>query len=82
MVAAISKDAWGVSTYDVMTGEATNKWCNKQATMYYQGRSVTVTIMDMCPGCSGMDMDLSPAAWKQLTGSDEKTRYQATWSEA
>ena len=82
MVVALSKDAWGASTYDVMTGAATNKWCGQKITAYYQGNKVEATIMDMCPGCSGMDIDLSPAAWKQLTGSDEMTRYKATWSKA
>lgn len=82
LVVALSKDAWGASTYDVMTGAATNKWCNQKIQVFYQGRTVSATIMDMCPGCSGMDIDLSPAAWKQLTGSDEKTRYKATWSSA
>lgn len=79
-VVALSKDTWGTSTYDVMTGAASNKWCGQKIQAFYNGRSVVATIMDMCPGCSGQDIDLSPAAWRQLTGSDEKTRYKATWS--
>lgn len=82
MVVALSIEAFGASTYDKMTGAATNKWCGQQINVFYQGRTVSAKIMDMCPGCKGDDIDLSPAAWKALTGSDEKTRYKATWSSA
>jgi len=77
---ALAKDAWGESTYDLMTGAATNRWCNQAIQVFYHEFNVTATIMDMCPGCSGHDIDLSPAAWKRLTGSDEKTRYKAVWT--
>ncbi|KAF2018160.1 hypothetical protein BU24DRAFT_421160 [Aaosphaeria arxii CBS 175.79] len=83
MIVALAKGAWGESTYDVMTGESTNPWCGKTITVEYNGNSIQAQIMDMCPGCSGeYDIDLSVAAWKALTGSDEKTRYQATWYES
>jgi hypothetical protein len=80
LVVALAKDAWGESTYDLMTGAATNRWCNQTIQVFYHEFNITATIMDMCPGCSGHDIDLSPAAWKRLTGSDEKTRYQAKWA--
>jgi opacity protein-like surface antigen len=79
MVVALSIDTWGASTYDVMTGAATNPWCNQKITIEYNGNTVEATIMDMCPGCSGKDIDLSLAVWKKLTGLDEKTRLQADW---
>lgn len=80
MIVALSHVKWGASTYDVMTGEATNPWCGQEIEVHYKGNSIKAKIMDMCPGCSGDDIDLSPKAWKALTGSDEMTRYQATWS--
>ncbi|CAO2658785.1 Nn.00g065080.m01.CDS01 [Neocucurbitaria sp. VM-36] len=80
MIVALAKDAWGTSTYDVMTGEATNPWCGQKIQIEYNGNSVQATIMDLCPGCVGHDVDLSLAAWKQLTGLDEKTRLKASWS--
>jgi hypothetical protein len=82
MIVALAQPAWGASTYDVMTGEASNPWCGQEIEVHYKGNSVKAKIMDMCPGCTGHDIDLSPAAWKALTGSDEMTRYQATWSKA
>jgi hypothetical protein len=82
MIVALSHVAWGASTYDVMTGAASNPWCGQEIEVHYKGNSVKAKIMDMCPGCKGDDIDLSPAAWKALTGSDEMTRYQATWSKA
>jgi len=79
MIVALSIDTWGASTYDVMTGEATNPWCGQKITIEYKGNTIDATIMDLCPGCSGQDIDLSLAAWKKLTGLDEKTRLQADW---
>lgn len=85
-VAAIAKDAWnaaGGSTYDVMTGKATNPWCGKKITVTdMAGKPTEVTIMDMCPGCSGHDIDLSWAAWKAAAGTNEATRLKGSWSEA
>jgi hypothetical protein len=80
MIVALAQPAWGASTYDVMTGEASNPWCGQKVKVHYKGNTIEAKIMDMCPGCTGHDIDLSPAAWKALTGSDEMTRYQATWS--
>lgn len=80
MIVALAQPAWGASTYDKMTGAATNPWCGQKIKVEYEGKSVEATIMDMCPGCAGHDIDLSVAAWKALTGSDVKTRYKASWS--
>ncbi|KAJ4365285.1 hypothetical protein N0V83_008904 [Neocucurbitaria cava] len=80
MIVALAESTWGASTYDVMTGAATNPWCGQKIQIEYNGNTVDATIMDMCPGCSGHDIDLSLAVWKQLTGLDEKTRLQASWS--
>lgn len=79
MIVALAKPAWGESTYDRMTGAATNPWCGQKIKVEYQGKSIEATIMDMCPGCAGHDIDLSPAAWKALTGR-ENTRLKASWS--
>jgi outer membrane biosynthesis protein TonB len=80
MIVALAKDAWGASTYDVMTGAATNPWCGQKIEVEYNGNYITATIMDLCPGCSGHDIDLSLSAWKALTKTDEKTRFKANWS--
>jgi hypothetical protein len=79
MIVALSIETWGASTYDVMTGAATNPWCGQKITIEYNGNTVDATIMDLCPGCKGKDIDLSLATWKKLTGLDEKTRLQADW---
>jgi outer membrane biosynthesis protein TonB len=80
MIVALAAPAWGASTYDVMTGAATNPWCGQKIKVEYNGNSIEATIMDLCPGCSGHDIDLSLSAWKKLTGLDEKTRLKASWS--
>lgn len=80
MIVALSKDAWGASTYDVMTGAATNPWCGQKIQVQYGGNTVEATIMDLCPGCSGHDIDLSWAAWKAVTGVSTPERFQASWS--
>ncbi|KAF5352820.1 hypothetical protein D9756_006164 [Leucocoprinus leucothites] len=40
--------------------------CGRNARVNYQGRSVTVRIVDLCPGCGPGGIDLSPAAFQQL----------------
>lgn len=82
MIVALSKDTWGASTYDVMTGASTNPWCGQRIKIEYNGNHIFAKIMDLCPGCSGADIDLSLAAWKELTKLDEKTRLKASWSKA
>jgi hypothetical protein len=54
---ALAAPAWGASTYDTMTGKATNKWCGQKIRIEYGGKSVDAKIMDMCPGCAGHDID-------------------------
>ncbi|KAH9881215.1 hypothetical protein J1614_001710 [Plenodomus biglobosus] len=80
MIVALAQPAWGQSTYDVMTGASTNPWCGQKIQVEYEGNTIEATIMDLCPGCSGHDIDLSLSAWKALTGLDEKTRLKASWS--
>lgn len=79
LTVALAQPAWGASTYDTMTGKATNKWCGQKIRIEYGGKSVDATIMDMCPGCSGHDIDLSDATWAAI-GMTEWTRVQGSWS--
>jgi hypothetical protein len=76
---ALAKPAWGKSTFEISTGAATNPWCGQNITIEYHGREINATILDMCPGCSGYNIDLSLAAWKELTKLDEKTILKASW---
>ncbi|SAL99166.1 hypothetical protein [Absidia glauca] len=41
--------------------------------------SVTVKVVDTCPGCGASDIDLSPAAFKKL-GKLSQGRIHVTWS--
>lgn len=83
MIVALAHGAFGASTYNYMTGEATNPWCGQKITIEYEGNTIDAVIQDLCPGCAGeYDIDLSLAAWKALTGLDEKTRLQANWWKA
>jgi hypothetical protein len=57
-----------------------NPYCNKGVTISYQGKTVNAYVFDKCPGCSGMSIDLSHAAFGALA-SDYKTigTAQLTW---
>lgn len=81
MVVALAQPAWGTSSYDTATGEATNPWCGQKININANGKSITATIMDLCPGCTGHDIDLSKAAWEAI-GMTEDTRIKGTWSKA
>ncbi|CAE7070504.1 unnamed protein product [Rhizoctonia solani] len=43
-----------------------NPICNKKIKATYQGKSVTVTVVDRCVGCALRDLDFSPSAFDQL----------------
>ncbi|KZT64092.1 hypothetical protein DAEQUDRAFT_679232, partial [Daedalea quercina L-15889] len=40
--------------------------CNKQIMVSYEGKSVAITMVDHCMGCTTTDLDLSPAAFQEL----------------
>ncbi|KAF8182957.1 riboflavine-aldehyde-forming enzyme [Pholiota molesta] len=53
--------------------------CGRDIEVQYQGKSVIVEVVDLCPGCASGSIDLSPAAFSQL--ADESLgRIQVTWS--
>jgi len=56
-----------------------NTNCNKQALVQGpNGNSVTVTIVDECPGCGYGSLDLSPAAFSVLAPESEG-RISISW---
>ncbi|KAH8555697.1 RlpA-like double-psi beta-barrel-protein domain-containing protein-containing protein [Umbelopsis sp. PMI_123] len=56
-----------------------NKYCGKSATVKGPKGTVTVKIVDTCPGCSSGDLDLSPAAFNQI-GDQSAGRISISWS--
>ncbi|GAN09433.1 riboflavin-aldehyde forming enzyme [Mucor ambiguus] len=72
MVAALSEKLMG-------TG-ADGSYCGKSITLTSKGgKSVTVKVVDSCPGCGEGDVDLSPSAFKKL-GSLDQGVIPITWS--
>ncbi|TRM62543.1 Non-catalytic module family EXPN protein [Schizophyllum amplum] len=60
MIVALSADTY-------LAGSA----CGKQLTATHAGKSVTVTVADLCPGCAAGGLDLSVAAFQQLAQTSE-----------
>lgn len=55
-----------------------NTLCGKKIKAFYGGKSVEVTVVDRCEGCSYYDLDFSPSAFEQL--ADELLgRIKITW---
>ncbi|PBK91869.1 barwin-like endoglucanase [Armillaria gallica] len=52
--------------------------CGRVIRVSYEGRSVVVTVRDLCPGCLSGGIDLSPSAFQQLASLDVG-RMQVTW---
>ena len=44
------------------------------------GRSVTVTVVDTCPGCLPGSVDLTPTAFQQLASLDVGRLHGITWT--
>ncbi|CAO0797721.1 unnamed protein product [Mucor circinelloides] len=70
MVAALSSSLMGGSNSDL---------CGKSITVKSASGSVTLKVVDSCPGCSEGDVDMSEAAFKKLGQLDEG-RIPITWS--
>ncbi|KAL7931828.1 RlpA-like double-psi beta-barrel-containing domain-containing protein [Trichoderma chlorosporum] len=53
--------------------------CGRSISVAFNGRSVTAQIVDRCAGCALDDVDLSPQAFSDLTGSLDAGRVQGSW---
>ncbi|OCH95799.1 hypothetical protein OBBRIDRAFT_502778 [Obba rivulosa] len=58
---------------------ASNPVCFKKVEAHYQGKSVTVSIIDRCTNCSVTDLDFSPAAFLQLADLSVGRLFGMTW---
>lgn len=57
-----------------------NPICGKNIKANYQGKSVTVTVVDRCTGCALRDLDFSPTAFTQLADQSLGRLSGMTWS--
>ncbi|KAL7315485.1 hypothetical protein PS15m_004698 [Mucor circinelloides] len=72
MVAALSEKLMGTGS--------DGSYCGKSITLKSKGgKSVTVKVVDSCPGCGEGDVDLSPTAFKKLGALSEGV-IPITWS--
>ncbi|CAH7677119.1 RlpA-like double-psi beta-barrel-protein domain-containing protein-containing protein [Phakopsora pachyrhizi] len=78
MVVAISKDLFQ-SLGGASSNPNQNPVCGKTVTASYQGKSCSVKIIDLCMSCAQGDLDLSPAAFKQLSDLSAGRISGVTW---
>ncbi|KAI1098315.1 RlpA-like double-psi beta-barrel-protein domain-containing protein-containing protein [Jackrogersella minutella] len=52
--------------------------CGKQIIISYGGKTATATVADLCPGCAGDSIDVSPVVFEQLADL-AAGRVQVTW---
>ncbi|KAG7091825.1 hypothetical protein E1B28_008229 [Marasmius oreades] len=57
-----------------------NPICGKTAVVTFGGKSVTVTIVDRCPGCGSGGIDLSPAAFQKLAPLSQGRLSGTKWT--
>ncbi|KAL0945409.1 hypothetical protein HGRIS_000901 [Hohenbuehelia grisea] len=53
--------------------------CWRHIKVQYQGRTIDATVVDLCPGCGGDSIDLSPGAFQALSSLDAG-RIRVTWN--
>lgn len=72
--------ALGYELYDSVNtpNPNNNPLCGRKITVFRGNKSVQVTVVDRCPGCSSTSLDLSPAAFNVL-GAPEEGRISITW---
>jgi len=80
LVAAVSGNLF--NTFPGATANPNkNPICGQRITAKVNGKSVTVTVRDKCPGCRGkFDLDLSPAAFKRLAPLSVGRLEGVTWN--
>lgn len=57
-----------------------NPVCGKKIKANYQGKTVTVTVVDRCVGCAKYDLDFSPSAFTQIADQALGRLSGMTWS--
>ncbi|KAL0579471.1 hypothetical protein V5O48_002513 [Marasmius crinis-equi] len=57
-----------------------NPICGKKAKVTFKGKSVTVNIVDRCPGCGSSGIDLSPAAFSKLASQSVGRLTGVKWT--
>ncbi|KAG7091831.1 hypothetical protein E1B28_008235 [Marasmius oreades] len=76
--------AAAVGVFDNFPGHTANPnknpICGKKAKVSFGGKSVTVTIVDRCPGCGASGIDLSPAAFQKLAPLSKGRLRGAKWT--
>jgi len=79
LIAAISAQAF--DNYPGATSNTDdNPICNMEVTAQFEGKEVTVAIVDLCPNCAGpTDLNFSPAAFEQLADLS-LGRIAITWA--
>ncbi|KAJ8469780.1 hypothetical protein ONZ45_g16779 [Pleurotus djamor] len=53
--------------------------CFKHIKVNFNGRQIDATVVDLCPGCGGDGIDLSPTAFELLENPDVG-RIQVDWN--
>ncbi|KAI0820937.1 RlpA-like double-psi beta-barrel-protein domain-containing protein-containing protein, partial [Irpex lacteus] len=57
-----------------------NPVCGKHIKINYQGKSVTVKVVDRCPGCATGSLDLSPTAFSKLASKSVGRLHNVKWT--
>ncbi|KAI9227586.1 MAG: RlpA-like double-psi beta-barrel-protein domain-containing protein-containing protein, partial [Piptocephalis tieghemiana] len=73
MVAAVSGDLYG-------NNPNTSPFCKKKARVSAGGKSITVTLVDKCPGCESTSLDLSSTAFVKLFNSTDAGKVPIKWT--
>ncbi|KAK1227404.1 hypothetical protein PQX77_009605 [Marasmius sp. AFHP31] len=57
-----------------------NPICGKKARVTFKNKSVTVSLVDRCPGCGNSGIDLSPAAFEKLASKSVGRLKGVKWT--
>nr|GAT43386.1 predicted protein [Mycena chlorophos] len=78
LIVAVSKNMY--DSYPGATANPnTNPICGKKLKASYKGKSVSLTVVDRCPGCSPDDLDMTETAFGLLAPPPEG-RIKVEWS--
>jgi expansin (peptidoglycan-binding protein) len=65
-----------------MSAALGNGFCGRHVriTNPQTGRTVTAQVADLCPGCGAGSLDMSPAVFHALGGTDDQGVFPINWN--
>ncbi|KAF2742540.1 hypothetical protein M011DRAFT_472131 [Sporormia fimetaria CBS 119925] len=80
--AAIPASQWGDDIWGSPDNINGNAWCGQKIKITYNGKTIDATVQDKCPGCDPNQVDVTRAAWNDVTNNEPQGKVDVSWTMA